>query len=186
MTYRFIRLLVTDWKDTEAFKLGIIDEYGVALKKASELTTSEEKEAYTIFHRLIFNVKRLLGRNAFGQARLATFAAALWLVKEHCNFNDGQVKYLIENLGIEKEDLFEANEWFVMKNSAISPGVYKLNNTIVSSTTYENIARPGDKILIDEDCNKPLGSISSKNIYKVKHVPTKEMIYITSSDIERN
>ena len=31
-TYRFLKLLVTPWEDTDAFKLGLIDDKGKRLK----------------------------------------------------------------------------------------------------------------------------------------------------------
>ena len=33
VTYRFIKLLVTPFKDTDAYKLGIIDENGLRMKE---------------------------------------------------------------------------------------------------------------------------------------------------------
>ena len=56
-TFRFIKLLVTNWTDTDAFKLGIIDENGKRIK-TKKVTTPEEKSAYTTFHRLVYNVKK--------------------------------------------------------------------------------------------------------------------------------
>ena len=41
-TFRFLRLLTTAWKDTTAFKLGLIDENGKRIKDA-KITTSEQK-----------------------------------------------------------------------------------------------------------------------------------------------
>ena len=51
VTYRFIRLLTTPFTDTEAYKLGIIDEKGnrvrlpKSTKPAVELATTEQKNA---------------------------------------------------------------------------------------------------------------------------------------------
>ena len=39
-TFRFLKLLVTDFKDTEAFKLGLIDDKGKRLQRAD---SSEER-----------------------------------------------------------------------------------------------------------------------------------------------
>ena len=62
VTYRFIKLLVTPFKDTDAYKLGIIDENGLRMKepgtnKATTLRTTAEKNSYTILHKLVFNIK---------------------------------------------------------------------------------------------------------------------------------
>ena len=53
VAYKFIKILSTPWKKTDAYKLGIIDDKGTVLKKRKDLKTSEEKKAYTIFHTLI-------------------------------------------------------------------------------------------------------------------------------------
>ena len=55
-TFRFLKLLVTSFKDTKAFELGLIDEKG---KKQKRPDSAEERDAYTPFHRLVFNIKKL-------------------------------------------------------------------------------------------------------------------------------
>ena len=59
MVYQFIRLLVTPFNKTDAFKQGIIDKDGKYLKKQKDLLTTDEKKASTLFHRLVFNIKKL-------------------------------------------------------------------------------------------------------------------------------
>ena len=59
VTYRFIKLLVTPFEKTDAYKLGIIDENGnrvipppvkgVRQTNPEPLRTTAEKNAYTIF-----------------------------------------------------------------------------------------------------------------------------------------
>ena len=48
--FRFLKLLVTPFEKTKAFKLGIIDDKGKVLKRAKQRTKPEEKAAYTVFH----------------------------------------------------------------------------------------------------------------------------------------
>ena len=62
ITYRLVKLISTDFKNQEAFKFGIIDEKGKVLKKASQLKTEAEKDAYTFLHRFVFNLKRVLSK----------------------------------------------------------------------------------------------------------------------------
>ena len=91
VTYRFIKLLVTPFKEQAAFKLGIIDKEGnrimpspvagVRQTKPRPLTTSEEKAAYTILHKLIFNIKKIFGKVPGLRTKLGTYAAALFLLK---------------------------------------------------------------------------------------------------------
>lgn len=76
--YKIIRELSTPFKETKAFELGLIDEKGKLLKRPK---TKKEKQAYSYFYRFIFNLKRLLAKVGL-ESRIATFAAALFLLKE--------------------------------------------------------------------------------------------------------
>ena len=62
ITYRVIKLLITPFEKQEAFKYGIIDREGKVLRKYRTLKTSAEKKSYTILHRFVFNLKRILKR----------------------------------------------------------------------------------------------------------------------------
>ena len=113
ITFRFLKLLVTPFNKTEAFRLGIIDERGKVLRKYKTLERVEERQAYTILHRLVFNVKKLIEKVPGGKSRLASYAAALFLIKEHVREyqdSDGQLlekelyKYLKDNDLIEEDD----------------------------------------------------------------------------------
>jgi hypothetical protein len=78
LVYQFIKRLSTPFEETKAYDLGLIDEKGKRLKKAS---TREEKDAMTYYDRLIFNLKRLIAKAGI-QSKFVTFAAALFLLKE--------------------------------------------------------------------------------------------------------
>lgn len=82
-SYRFLKLLVTPFNKTEAYKLGIVDDRGERTDK--EITNMQERSAYTFFHRIVFNLKRLLGKFPGGRSRIASYAAALALLQEHYN-----------------------------------------------------------------------------------------------------
>ena len=83
--YQFIKKLVTPFEKTKAFKLGIVDEKGKILKRRRDLLTVDEKEAYTLSDTLIWNIKKLMGKIPGGKSRLASYAAALYLIKEQSN-----------------------------------------------------------------------------------------------------
>ena len=51
--YKMINKLVTPWKETDAYKLGIIDKRGKVLKKYKNLETVKEKDAYTVLDRFV-------------------------------------------------------------------------------------------------------------------------------------
>jgi len=85
-TFRFLRLLTTKFEDTTAYELGIIDDKGNRIKTKS-ITTGEEKSAFTPFHRLVFNIKKLMAKKLMakgsgGGSSVASYAAALYLIKK--------------------------------------------------------------------------------------------------------
>jgi len=181
-TYRFIRTLVTPWEELDAYKLGLIDGNGKNLKKPS---TSEEKDSYTVFFRLVFNIKRILEKLPFGKSRISSYAAALFLLKEQTNMSDEQLAHAFAEAGIEIDDLLaEENAWHVQSNDTLSPGVFKLAQDIASPLTGEMIARKGTTVLVDEG-TKPSGLVLGESIYKIKHVQTKQDIYVSSGDLLR-
>lgn len=94
ITYRIVKLLTTPFERQEAFKYGIIDKDGKVLKKSKTLKTEKERKAYTILHRFVFNLKRILQRVGLG-SKLGSFAVALaLLIKENKEYE--QHKVLIE------------------------------------------------------------------------------------------
>jgi hypothetical protein len=75
-------MLVTNFEDTEAYKLGIIDKKGKNIRKANTLQTSQERDAYTYLNRLVFNMKKIINKIPSGESKMKSLVAALWLVKE--------------------------------------------------------------------------------------------------------
>jgi hypothetical protein len=95
ITYRVIKLLVTPFERQEAYKQGIIDKDGNVLRKFNTLKTTAEKKSYTMLHRFVFNLKRILKRVGLG-GRLGSFAVALaLLLRENKEYE--QHKILIES-----------------------------------------------------------------------------------------
>ena len=182
---RFLKLLVTPWDKTEAFKLGIVDEKGKTIKKGKDLKTPQEKAAYTIFHRLVFNLKRVIQKLPFGKTLVASYASALFLIREETGMSDNQIKKTLEKFLEEPiEEEITENTWFQSTEDKLMPGTYVLVNNILSPITGEEIAFANEKI-IAEDFVYPSGSVFNINIYKVKHPKTKQDIYISTRDITR-
>ena len=184
--FRFLKLLVTPFEKTEAFKLGIIDKDGAILKKAAERQSPEEKSAYTVFHRLVFNVKRLLAKVPGGKSVIGRYGAALFLIKEHTGMSDKAIikaleKYLDTDL---ESDQLDENTWYQDYEDRLMPGNYILQTDVVSLETGEPIAFANQKIIV-EDFLSPTGSFNNINIYKVKHKNTNQYIHITNRDISR-
>jgi hypothetical protein len=80
IAYRILSMLVKNFKDTQAYKLGLIDEKGKLIKKPS---TSKEKDAYTYLHKLVFNMKKIINRLPGGESKLKSVVTALFLIKEY-------------------------------------------------------------------------------------------------------
>jgi DNA-directed RNA polymerase subunit H (RpoH/RPB5) len=181
--YRFIKLLVTDWDKTEAFNLGIIDDEGKVLKKTRELKTSDEKAAYTVFHRLVFNIKRLLNKLPFGKTKLASWATALFLIKEETGMSEEEIINVLKKMDIDFDDTLFESTWY-MTGDQLQPGVYTLNSNVASPKTAEMIALKGTKVQVFEDTD-PSGYMIGTPIYKVLHLKTKQEIYINPGEISR-
>lgn len=182
--FRFLKLLVTPWEKLEAFKLGIVDKRGRNIKKAKELETNEEKSAYTIFHRLVFNIKRLLQMVPGGKSKFGSFAAALFLIKEHTGMSEKKIKEMLEKaLDSEFENDITESTWFI-KEGYLNPGTYVLTKDMVSPSTGEPIAKTNSKIIVN-DFTAPSDSVWGVNIYEVKHILTNQKLYITNEDIKR-
>lgn len=82
LVYQFLKRLATPFDEWDAYKLGIIDERGNILKKRKQLLKVKEREAFGIFDRMILNIKKLIEKVPGGKSRLASYAAALYLIKE--------------------------------------------------------------------------------------------------------
>jgi len=181
--YRFIKLLVTPWEKTEAYKLGILDDNGKMLKKARELKTDDEKSAYTVFHRLVFNIKRLLSKLPFGKTKLASWATALFLIKEETGMSEEQILKVLKKMDVDFDDTLFESTWYMI-GEQLQPGVYHLDHDAASPKTGEMIALKGTKVRVFEDTN-PIGYMVGVPIYKVLHLKTKQEIFVNPGEIIR-
>ena len=107
ITYRVVKMLVTPFTKFKAYELGIIDEKGKVLRKFKTIKGIERKH-YTMLHRFVFNLKRILKKVGLG-SRLGSFAVALaLLIKEDKTM--AQHKDLIESAVItylKEENLYD-------------------------------------------------------------------------------
>lgn len=182
-TFRFLTLLVTPFDKTKAFEEGIIDADGKRIKTYKK-DTEAYKEYYTPFHRLVFNVKRLMAKVPGGGSRLASYAAALYLIKENYSISEKKLLKDLQEAGIDPTDLLaEENNWFVHENNDLAKGLYKLK--------FEKIAhpidipiKPGDTVRVEEDI-QPCGEMFGIHIYEATHVRSKQTVYVTSMELIR-
>ena len=115
LVFNFIKRLVTPFTKWEAYKEGIIDEKGNILIKRKEFVKNSQKSAFGIFDQMILNLKKLLGKLPGGQTKLASYASALWLIREQQRIE--ATNYLTEE-SVE-EDLQVALERFLSENETL-------------------------------------------------------------------
>ena len=196
VTYRFIKLLVTPFEKTPAYKLGIIDKDGQRVMEKTvsrgmqptQLKTDEEKSAYTVLHKLVFNIKKIFGKVPGLRTKLGTYAAALFLLKDTFKesvddpdvFEKEFMKYLKEQ-GYEIDD--SINEEIIGFGEVLPKGEYVLVNDILNKEEEELTAKKGDKVEVYKD-EPPIDTVLGVEIFPVVHVKTKEEIYVSLEDIK--
>jgi len=198
VTYRFIKLLTTPFDKTDAYKLGIIDENGnrimpapvngVRQTKPATLGTTSEKNAYTILHKLIFNIKKIFSKVPGLRTKVGTYAAALFLLKDTFKesvddpdmFEKEFMKYLKEQ-GCEIDN--SISEEVIGFGEVLPKGSYTLINDILNKEEEELTAKAGDKVEAFED-EPPVDTILGVEIFPVIHMKTKEKIYVSLEDIK--
>jgi hypothetical protein len=87
IAYRVLSMLVKPFTETDAYKLGIIDNKGKNLIKPSSLD-SQKKDAYTFLHRLVFNMKKIINKLPGGENKLKSLVSAYFLIKEYYEKNE--------------------------------------------------------------------------------------------------
>ena len=183
-TFRFIRMMVMDWKSWDAYKLGIIDENGKRNRNV-KLDTDAKKSAYTPFIRLAANIKRLIANVPGGGSKLGSFASALFLIKEKCGLTEKGLKDICEKCNIEVLDfLNENNEWFMLNNKQLSPGRYKVQNPKLLNDSCAEMVWSKDQVIVEDHCY-PVGDVFGVDIYEITHVNTDKKIFVTASELLR-
>ena len=194
VTYRFIKLLTTPFNRTEAFKLGIIDKDGNRIlqpnstQPAVELATAQLQNAYTVLHKLVFNIKKIFAKVPGLRTKVGTYAAALFLLKdtfkEHVEdpdmFEKQFMKYLKEN-DVEFDD--SISEEVIGFGEILPKGEYVLVNDILNKEEEELTAKKGDKVIAFDD-EAPIDTVLGVEIFPVIHDKTKEKIYVSLEDIK--
>ena len=97
LTYQFIKRLVMPYEQWPAYKEGIIDKDGKVLIKRKDFKTGKQRNAFRLFDLLTLNLKKLLGKLPGGQSKIATYAAALYLLKESQNITEDNIETLEED-----------------------------------------------------------------------------------------
>jgi hypothetical protein len=168
IAFRILKLLVTPFNKTKAYKLGIIDEKGKVLIKSKQIVNQTQRKAYTLLIRFVFNLKKLLAKVGIRGPIGTSAAAAIAFFKEEYG----------ENLQVEKEvykHLKEQGfEFDISENygEPLSEGTYKVKHDIYNLE--------GDIVInIDEevDFKATTDTILGYDVFKYKDV------YLTTEDL---
>jgi len=177
IAFRLVKLLVTPFNKTKAFKLGIIDEKGKVLIKSRQINKlpfpqrTEARKAYTMLIRFVFNLKRLLSKVGIRGPIGSATAAAIAFFKEEYGENPQVEKEVYKHL---KEQGFEFD---ISENygEPLSEGTYKVKHDIYNLE--------GDIVInIDEqiDFKTTTDTILGYDVFKYKDV------YLTTEDLYAN
>jgi len=181
-TFRFLKLLITPFEKTNAYKFGLIDDKGKKLRKPE---TPEERSAYNPFHRIVFNIKKLIAKVPGGKSRIASYASALYLIKEKYSISDKNLEKMISESGIDRLDILaEQSEWYMLDEKQLTPGIYRLAEDKVLSETWDDVVRAKDKVRI-LDNSFPVGNLLGLDIYEAVHVNTNRKVHVTVSELLR-
>ena len=175
IAYRLLKLLVTPFNKTKAYKMGIIDDKGKVLIKKNQFNKkipvnrrAEAKKAYTLLIRFVFNLKRLLSKVGIRGPLGSAAAAAIAFFREENQYNpeiEKQVYKYIKEQGFE----FEVSENY---GDPIPHGKYIVNRDIYD-LEGDVVINSGDTI----DYNEDIQTIMGYDVFKYQDV------YLTTEDL---
>jgi hypothetical protein len=177
IVFRILKMMTRKWEEMDAYKFGLIDDNGKRIK-SKKPKTSEEKNSFTLLHRLVFNLKRVLELLPFGRTRLASYAASLALLKEHFNI-DGEslerhfYQYLKENDLVL--DLLEGHD---NMNNLQKGKQYELRQSVWNEE--DNVGYRGDQVQVLGRTDNVMGV----DIYRVYNITQDQSMLITGHDIK--
>jgi hypothetical protein len=101
MLYSIIRKMATKFENWPAFKVGLIDKHGNFLVDKED-RTPEQHKSMSYMDLLILNIKKLLGKIPGGDSKIATFAGALFLLREGQYLPEDRVNRMILEFNFDK------------------------------------------------------------------------------------
>lgn len=157
--YQFIKNLTKDFRDWEAYRLGLIDRHGNKLRDAK---TSKEKEHFAPFYNLIRKSKRLLSKVPGGRTFVGSIVAAGLLLKEEYNdrlddqFIDLLFHEMDKNNLLDKETLSEE-----ISLCQLEPGVYTNINETKELYNGQHLFYVKEPILAETRYDVPIYKLDS-------------------------
>ena len=182
--YKFIKMLITPWKKTEAFKRGLIDENGYALIKRKDIKSGDRMH-FTILHTLIWNIKRLLDKLPPTKTKLGSFAVAVWMLKDKMSKGYVKENYLEEALlnHLNYEYDMDYTET-IIENILLQENLRKGKYEVVSADMpelYKGV-EVGDEIVLEDSV--PIDMLLGNNIYQGIHVRSGRKVVFTDGLVQ--
>jgi|688.fasta_scaffold15375_7 hypothetical protein len=164
VVYRILRKLTTPFENWPAYKTGVIDAEGNILKSSSERNTQDERDSFNLLDVLILNLKKLLMKVPGGKTKFATYAAALFLIKEEKNLTPDNLE--------EKFAVFLSNKETLKEEIANVVGAGR-----IAGTTGDPPA--GSKIMMRRFANNDVFVVDTKRYLKARLGKRKFLKYET-------
>ena len=177
IVFRILKMMTRKWEEMDAFKFGLIDANGKRIKSVKP-KTSEEKNSFTLLHRLVFNLKRVLELLPFGRTRLASYAASLALLKENFNIDgDALEKHFYQYLR-ENDLVLDLLEGHDNMNNLQKGLEYELRQSVWNEEDCIGIR--GDQVQVLGKTDNVMGV----DIYKVYNITQDQSMLITGHDVK--
>jgi len=135
MTYQFIKKLTTPFNKWPAYKAGVIDKDGNILIKRKDMNTTTQKNSFKLFDLLVLNLKKLLAKFPGGRSKIATYAAALFLIKEAKNYDEDSMANLEEDFA----DFFAQNAAMIAENMEEDAPVNNVGDGNIAGTRADGL-----------------------------------------------
>jgi len=123
ITYRILKILTTPFNETKAYQLGIIDDKGNELKKMRSLNSVVERDAYTILHRLVYRLKKIVEKVPIENKKMLSYAAALSLIRENIELTHEPIELeslLLERITQNLHEEINIVEQYMLKGNTLS------------------------------------------------------------------
>jgi hypothetical protein len=144
--YKILKQLVTPFEKWKAFQVDLIDDKGNILVPKNK-RTSEQKKSFTKFHLFILKLKKMLAVIPEGKTKIASYAAALWFLKEEKHLNSWTEKeainFITENFEAELNALLYEEQNKLKRITTLVESSYK------NYFTNHNTRTIGEKAGID-------------------------------------
>lgn len=182
IVYKFIRLLTTAWDETAAFRTGVIDASGKVVIDTSHMS-HEQSQAYSLFVRLVFNIKRLIEKVPGGKSKIGTYAAALLLFREQMGDEEGVLvlertfmSYLKDADALDPGYLSEQ----YLPEEMLSHGSYKLLDSMLDA--HGDVVPKGSVVTASHNM-PPKAKVLGVDVYELRVEKSGRTVVVSHEDI---